>query len=105
MPWRESIRQKHPFQVYPSLQIGEDHFLPLFNQIFRRFGKAVTGQVDQKQFVGQVKIVQLLGASRRVGRFGQSFAAGKRVDQARLADVGTAGKSDFFHLVVWRQLV
>ena len=37
---------------------------------------------------------QLLGAARRVRGARQRLAAGQRVDQARLADIGAAGKGD-----------
>ena len=61
-----------------------------------RGGVAVAGHVDQPQavLVRPFEEDQFLGAARRVRGARQRVAAGQRVDQAGLADIGAAGKGD-----------
>ena len=57
-------------------------------------GVAVARHVDQGQPVAEREEDQLLGSPGRVRRARQRRAAGQRVDQRRLADVGAAGEGD-----------
>ena len=58
-------------------------------------GVAVSRHVDEIEPAAEVEEVQLLRAPGRVRRARQRRAAGQRVDQRRLADVGAAGEGDF----------
>ena len=61
---------------------------------FGRGGIAVARHVDDVEAVAAGEEDQLLRAARRVRGARQRLAAGERVDQARLADIGAAGEGD-----------
>ena len=83
-----------PRQRGASLQELMDQLGPGRDLGLRRRGVAIAGHVDQPQscFVGAVEEDQLLGAARRMRGARQRVAAGERIDQARFADIGAAGK-------------
>ena len=56
---------------------------------------AIAGHVDEGEPVAEVEEDQLLRAARRVGGARQRRAAGQRIDQRGLADVGAPGEGDF----------
>ena len=82
---RGAAQQEFVDQLGPGRDLG-----------LRRRGIAIAGHVDQPQLglVGALEEDQLLGAARRVRGARQRVAAGQRVDQARLADIGAAGEGD-----------
>ena len=64
-----------------------------FTFVFARRRIAVARHVDQRHARAGKKD-QLLRPSRRVRGAGEAVAAGERVDEARLADIGAAGEGD-----------
>ena len=58
-------------------------------------GEAVAGQIDQVETAGQIEEIDLSRMAGPRGHAGERAAAGQRVDQTRLADIGTAGEGYF----------
>ena len=50
-------QQKNAFKIYTAAQIIKNELLPLFDQLFRSFGIAVAGEVDNVDGIVEVKIV------------------------------------------------
>ena len=86
-----------PRQRGASLQELMDQLGPGRDLGLRRRGVAIAGHVDQPQscIVRAVEEDQFLGAARRMRGARQRVAAGQRIDQARFADIGAAGKRHF----------
>ena len=87
-------QQVDPRQVGAALQERVDERGPGLDLGLRRRRVAVARHVDQHEVSRPGEEDQLLGAARRVRGAGQRVAAGERVDQARLADIGAADERD-----------
>ncbi len=92
-------------QARPAAQIAVYQRGPALDVALRDFGEAIARQVDQHQPSRQVKEIELLRAPGPVRDARQGVAAGERVDQGRLADIGAAGKGDLGQPVEWQRRV
>ena len=87
-------QQADPPERRPAAQVGLGEACPGLDLLFGRGGVAVARQVDENEPAVQIEEIELPRAPRRVGGARQRAAAGQRVDEARLADVGAAGEGD-----------
>ena len=87
-------QQADPLQRRPASQVGLRKACPCLDLLPGGRGIAVARQIDEREPAVQVEEVQLARAPRRVGCARQRAPARERVDEARLADVGTAGEGD-----------
>ena len=83
-----------PAQGLAALQILLQQRLPFGHHRHRRLGIAVTGQVDEKSGLSQGKVVDFLGAARRVRRTGERLSVGQSIDQAGFTNVRSTGKAN-----------
>ena len=67
---------------------------PAADLAFRRFGIAVSWQIDEHQPPVEIEEVDLPGSTGGVGGSRERPASGQRVEEARLADVGPSGEGD-----------
>ena len=81
-------------EIGAAFQVGVDELRPFHDFLLRRFGVTVARHIDEAQRAVIAEIDQFLGAAGRVRCAREAFAAGQRVDQARLADIGASGKGD-----------
>ncbi len=91
-----------PRQSGAAMQIIVDEPGPGRDLALCRGRIAVARQIDQHEPFGAAEKDQFLGAARRVRGARQRAPAGKRVDQARFADIGAAGKCDFQATRAWQ---
>ena len=86
-------------QHLPPAQIGFYQRLPFLDNLHRRFGKAVSGHVDQteQRGVAHFKDVEFLRPPRGHRCASDCLAPGDRVEQRAFADIGTPAKGDFRH--------
>ena len=96
--WRNAApcveQQADPPERRPAAQVGLREASPGLDLLSGGGGVAVAGQVDEREPAIEVEKVELPRAPRCVRDARQRSLAGKRVDEARLADVGTASEGD-----------
>ena len=88
-------QQDYALKCGAAAEIVEHQPLPVFLYLFGGHCVAIAGHVHEGQASTEVEEIQLLGAAGLGGDAGECVAAGKRIDQGRLADVGAAGEGDF----------
>jgi len=86
-------QQAEPAQGGATFEICPDQGRPDTNLLAADRGIAIARQIDQHQAPTQIEEIDLLGAAGRVGHTRQCFPAGQRIDQARLAHIGTPGEA------------
>ncbi len=87
--------QHEPDQRLPRREIAGEELLPVTLQRLRHRRVAVARQVGEQRAAAQAKEVDLLRAARRLAGEREPRPVGERVDRARLAGIGAAGKRDF----------
>jgi len=97
-------QDEYPAQSRPATQEISRQFSPSRDFIFRGFGIAVTGQIDDVEAVLGGKIVEFLRPSGRIRGPSETMVIGQRVNQRGFADIGPSRKTDF-RWPHWRQCV
>src|SRR5690606_11221429 len=87
-------QQQDPAKLRTPLQIAACEARPAFNVFLRSLRIAVARQIDEHEAPAQLEEDQLLRATGSTGSTSKRTPAGQGIDEAGLADVGSACEGD-----------
>src|SRR5690606_40486936 len=87
-------QQQDPAKLRTPLQIAACEARPAFNVFLRSLRIAVARQIDEHEAPAQLEEDQLLRATGSTGSTSKCTPAGQGIDEAGLADVGSACEGD-----------